>query len=205
MYSKRLSELGISSKYGCHSEQEIQELEVEMGVTLPSEYKNFLQRFGTLDFDDQEIIFYPAKHLVTHVDIEARTFVNFYGLENDDYDVRVLKARYEGRLPDEVIPIAECPGGDQLCIGVKKETIGKIYHWDHHQETMHASSEKELWQALVLLHNNFKDFIMSFEKQEGVDPLEDSMIEEIKVSDKFLSRLNSSSANTLLSKSKKFR
>lgn len=127
MYRAKMRELGITSKHGDCSEQQTQELEQTTGISLPSEYKEFLLNFGTLDFHDQEIAFYPVKSPALDVNVATEIpIVNFYDLEHDEYDISVLFARYKGRMPDEIMPIAECPDGDQLCIGLNKEASGRI-------------------------------------------------------------------------------
>lgn len=193
MYRAKTIELGITSKHGGCSEQQIQELEQTTGISLPSEYKEFLLSFGTLGFHDQEIAFYPVKSPALYVEGGTEIpIVNFYGLEHDEDDISVLSARYKGRLPDEMMPIAECPGGDQLSIGLKNEASGRIYYWNHNKEKMQVNLQGEMWAALTLISYTFNEFMVGIgirmEDEENADP----MIQEIKISDKFLSRLSKS-------------
>ena len=87
-----------------------------------------------------------------------------------------------------MIPIAECPGGDQLCIGINNKMVGKIYYWDHNKEKLQVNTIEEMWEPVTLIYNSFFDLIMSSQELKENEEFDDSIIENIKVSNKFLSR-----------------
>ena len=72
----KLSVLGMTSKYGENPNGEVEKIEEAIGLTLPMDYKRFLHKFGTLNFNDTEVVF----SLENTVDEEFLTIVNFYGL-----------------------------------------------------------------------------------------------------------------------------
>lgn len=180
----KLSLLGITSKYGGDPIIEVEKIEETIGLTLPIEYKEFLHKFGTLNFNDTEVAFYPANT----VDEEPLTIVNFYGLNGDNYDLKLIINRYTDRIPNDLIPIAECPGGDQLCIGVNNKAFGKIYYWNHNKEKLQVNTIEEMWEPVTLIYNSFFDLIMSSQELKENKDFDNSTIENIKISDKFLSR-----------------
>lgn len=182
---KKLSLLGITSEYGGNSIREVEKIEEIIGLTLPIEYKEFLLKYGTLNFNDIEVGFYPTKT----VDEEPLTMVNFYGLNGNNYNLKLIVNRYTDRIPHDLLPFAECPGGDQLCIGVNNKAIGKIYYWNHNKEKLQVNKLEEMWEPVTLIYNSFFDLIMNFQElKENID-FDDSTIENLKVSDKFLSRI----------------
>lgn len=185
----KLSQLGLTSIYGYSPIREVEKIEETFGFILPNEYKEFLHKFGTLNFSDIEIVFYPAN---TNNE-EALTIVNFYGVKGDNYNLKLIINRYNDRIPDDLIPIAECPGGDQLCIGIKNKAFDKIYYWDHNKEKMQVNTVEEMWEPVTLINNSFYEFIMSSQELKENKDFDDSNIENIKVSDKFLSRLKNNS------------
>ncbi|EIT87220.1 hypothetical protein A374_01349 [Fictibacillus macauensis ZFHKF-1] len=134
-----------------------------------------------LNFNDTEVAFYPANT----VDQEPLTIVNFYGLTGDNYDIKLIINRYTDRIPDDLMPIAECPGGDQLCVGINNKAFGKIYYWE---EKLQVNTLEEMWEPVTLIYNSFFDLIMSFEELKKNKDFADSTIENIKVSNIFLSR-----------------
>ena len=56
----------------------------------------------------------------------------FYGTSLEVYsDIRMIYEAYQGRMPKELIPIADPDFGNQICMSLTKATYGKIYFWDH--------------------------------------------------------------------------
>ena len=182
----KISLLGITSKYAENPIREVEKIEETIGLTLPIEYKEFLHKFGTLNFNDTEVVFYPANI----VDEEPLTIVNFYGLNGDNYDLKLIINRYTDRIPNDLIPIAECPGGDQLCIGINNKAFGKIYYWDHNKEKLQVNTIEEMWEPVTLIYYSFFDLIMSSQELKENKDFDEPTIENIIVSDKFLSRFN---------------
>ena len=107
--------------------------------------------FGTLNLNVTEVVFYPANT----VDEETFTIVNFYSLNGDNFDLKLIINRYKGRIPNNLIPIAECPGDDQLCIGINNKAFGKIYYWDHNKEKIQVNTIEEMWEPVTLIYNIF--------------------------------------------------
>ena len=56
----------------------------------------------------------------------------FYGTSLEVYsDIRMIYEAYQGRIPKELVPIADPDFGNLICMSLDKATYGKIYFWDH--------------------------------------------------------------------------
>ena len=56
----------------------------------------------------------------------------FYGTSLESYsDIRMIYEDYKGRMPKELVPIADPDFGNLICISLDKAAYGKIYFWDH--------------------------------------------------------------------------
>ncbi|WP_040214222.1 SMI1/KNR4 family protein [Clostridium polynesiense] len=151
-----------------HSEDEIIKIEKKYNITLPVEYKLFVLKYGNSYTKDN--IYYTAieKSPWTPEDgFDSLGF--FYGLENDRKDLRKMIEAYLGRIPDNLIPIADCDGGNELCIGVMGHSKGKVYFWNHENQNI---LKKGHIKNLYLVAESFTDFIMSFEVHERISKID---------------------------------
>lgn len=185
---RKFKELGITSKSGIQPEYLVGKLEEEYSVRLPSLYRFFLVNYGSLNFSC-DITYNSVEQ---HPSMGDRSIVNFYELQENANGIKESIDCYLGRLPENLIPIAECPGGDQLCIGIR-DVEDKVYFWNHDQEMMFPSID-ELWNNIYLVADSFLDFIVSFkiiEHEEGTESnLSGIKMSEIRMSDKFKELLN---------------
>ena len=64
----------------------------------------------------------------------------FYGMSLEAYsDIRMIYEAYQGRIPKELVPIADPDFGNQICMSLDRAAYGKIYFWDH--EIMDSDDE----------------------------------------------------------------
>ncbi|WP_240419725.1 SMI1/KNR4 family protein [Paenibacillus periandrae] len=188
----RLKELGITSRFGAFPKELIIKIEQKYNIKLPIDYSEFLMEFGTVNID-HEICFPLLNKYPSARSDGTEGIVNFYGFQEGESNLFKIIDRYIGRMPTTLIPIAESPGGDQLCIGVGEETWGKIYYWDHEQERMHPSIQ-ELWDNVYLTAHSFTDFILSFKVRLEVES-ESPKVVSIKMSDEFLKLMKKTKNN----------
>ncbi|MEK3936296.1 SMI1/KNR4 family protein [Sporosarcina sp. FSL W7-1349] len=181
---KKVEQFHIKRQYSTETMKAIRDIEKDLGAALPVDYTDFLLQFSPFTFDEKEAVIYPDS-LPTE---ETPISFHFYSTNNDQHNLMVLYNRYRGRMPEEIIPIAECPGGDQLCIGIANKAGGKIYFWKHDMEKTTVASIHDLWEPLHLLYPSFYDFVMAWEESKE-EAFEAPVIEEIKITDKFLARL----------------
>ena len=113
-------------------ENKIKNLEIVAGKKLPAQYIALLEATKGNCVMLMELGGYMPIELApmdcedTGGDIDV-----FYGFTDDGYDLIDNFNTFRGRIPKGYIPIAEYPGGDQICLCLKKKNYGKIYHWVH--------------------------------------------------------------------------
>jgi hypothetical protein len=175
----KLSALGVTKKLFNDSE-DLDSIEQQYGFRLPSEYRKFLLEYGRIDFPTG--ISYLLKERVP----EVARLGDFYDLQSDGFNnLRKNIDTYRGRMAFNIIPIADCPGGDLICIGVIKEVYGRIFFWDHNQEKFDPS-ENELWSNVYLVSDSFLGFILSLQKIEESTTPRDLGIVKVTTTPEFL-------------------
>jgi hypothetical protein len=105
------------------SEKCLAEFEQRSGILLPEQYKKFLQQQN------------GGRPALGEFDVPSwgDSIVNsFYGIAvGDSSDVERTMRSFSDVIPSHMIPIGNDPGGNQICIGIKGTSLGKIYFWDH--------------------------------------------------------------------------
>jgi len=131
---------------GTLTEEMITKAEKKLGITLPEDYKAFLMRNngghtkpemlfdffdGTCENDNTSVIrrffaIYPES--VEEGELPCRKDIY------DDLIYNCLCMRDEEIIPLDIIPIADDPGGNVICMNVSKENGGKVYFANHEFE-----------------------------------------------------------------------
>lgn len=64
------------------------------------------------------------------------TIEQFLGIGTDDEYAEIERylTQYKDRIPSDLFPIAQDPGGNIVLIGTEGETAGQIFFWDHEEE-----------------------------------------------------------------------
>ncbi|WP_411680969.1 SMI1/KNR4 family protein [Clostridium thailandense] len=159
---KKLSEiidLSIFNKVGMHSESEIIDIEKKYNINFPEEYRMFVAKYGNATIKD-DIYYKPIEKSSCTPDDGFDSLGVFYGFKEDNVNLCKMIERYLGRMPQSLVPIAEAQGGNQICIGVEGDVFGKIYLWNHENESL---ENDECWSNLSLIAESLFDLIMSFE------------------------------------------
>lgn len=153
------------NKYGKLKESALLNFEKYIGVKLPIEYRKYqLEHNGGK----------PFPHDFTISKQEGDDSIHhFYGLHSGP-DYLQLRSHYDtycDRMPPEIIPIADDPFGNQICIGIKGKYTEKIYFWDHEKESGQSN-----WSNIKEIASSFDQFLNSL--FEYIDPNE-TYIEKI--------------------------
>jgi hypothetical protein len=90
--------------------------EQALGLIFPSTLREYLMRFGHLEVGHFEM-FGLGAHLPLYLNL-----VNMTQSERTESGCP---------LPIELVPLLNDGGGNLYCIGVSKETAGRIFYWDH--------------------------------------------------------------------------
>jgi hypothetical protein len=140
-----------SNQYGELEPRRLEKFETRIGARLPEEYRAFLLAHNGGEPDPSDFEIGPNDYSGIHG--------GFYGLHqgpdycrlDDNYDT------FKGRIPDDLLAIADDDAGNQICIGIKGKSKGQIFFWDHEKE-IHLENEPHL------LYLNFSTFLSNLEK-----------------------------------------
>lgn len=132
-------------KFNNNNENKVDEFEIENNIKLPSQYKEFLEKYNggftpNTNFKKGKI----------SSDIRA-----FYGLGDVKYSIN--STNIEKWLNNNYLPIACDSFGNIILIGVSENKFGRIYFWEH-------ENEKE--NAIVGVSDSFIDFIKLCKSKE---------------------------------------
>ena len=119
------------------TEDDLRDLEREIGYPLPADYRTFLMKFGFATGSGDTRFTNPEnpEEVETSVDV-------FYGLKaGDSYDVRTMKATFADRLPDHLLPFTSGSGGE-FSLSLSGDDAGRVYWW--FQETGPVESMDDL-------------------------------------------------------------
>lgn len=92
---------------------------------------------------------------------EFDVFDSFLTLQDIDDMLNNRPGSMEFLNPD-MIPIADVPGGDFLCICINGDTAGSIYHWCHDGDVLEPSS----YDRMYLVEHSFEAFVKSIESYD---------------------------------------
>ena len=135
---------------------DIEKLEEKLNKKLPDEYKKFLllHNGGV-----------PISNLSAgNLELGYLVINELYGINakknyNDLYHTIDV---YDGRIPDDFIPIGGDPGGNVYCLGISGDYFGKVYFWDHEEEDdsdEKADKHAVLPNNMYFLADSFTSFI----------------------------------------------
>ncbi|WP_277713476.1 SMI1/KNR4 family protein [Bacillus atrophaeus] len=176
---QKLSEFSIdeTTDPSININEQLKEIERNIGNQLPSDYKDFLKEYGgcyleskkTTDEIEYDVCYKPLeKDPWMEEDDETQLLEGFYGLTSNHDSIQKAIDTYSDRLPRNIIPIASSAGGNEICIDIENE---KILFWDH--ELSHPDKD------FSLIANSFEEFILSLvdEPIETDDNVSDVEIE----------------------------
>lgn len=142
---------GLFRERGAPAEESvIQEVETELGATLPEEYRAFL-----LD-GDGGVLTQPCMIKRTYYFALGEFFSAGDGGPCDQ-SIMDVWGSYVGRMPDEFIPVVGDAAGNMFCIGISGEYRGQIYAWD--QEFEVKDGGEATTTNMHPLADNFNDFL----------------------------------------------
>ncbi|MFP6333722.1 SMI1/KNR4 family protein [Bacillus subtilis] len=120
-----------------NTNEQLKELEMNIGNQLPSDYKDFLKKYGgcyleskkTSDEIEYDVCYKPLeKDPWMGKGGDKQLLEGFYGLANDHNNLQKAIDTYSDRFPRNIIPIASSAGGNEICMDIDNE---KILFWDH--------------------------------------------------------------------------
>jgi hypothetical protein len=135
----------------------IVELEEYVGLTFPIEYKKHLLQYNGGKCSPNIFAFMENGK-------QNNSILNwFFAISNCEYNnlkeyINTLKID-EKRLPSHILPIADDPGGNLICISCGNNDFGHIYFWDHEKEVDYSVEDDSNYSNLYLISKSFNQFI----------------------------------------------
>ncbi|PLS07549.1 SMI1/KNR4 family protein [Bacillus halotolerans] len=183
---QKLKEFSIDAKTDprINKNEQLKEIEMNIGKQLPSDYKDFLKGYGgcylestkTTDEIEYDVCYKPIeKDPWMGKDDDTQLLEDFYGLANDHSSIQKAIDTYSDRFPRNIIPIASSAGGNEICMDIDNE---KILFWDH--ELSHPDKD------FFLIANSFEEFILSLVDEPIEADEEDDGILYIELDDDLL-------------------
>jgi cell wall assembly regulator SMI1 len=137
----------------------IEQIENEIGSSLPNDYVNFLLNYGGLALSMTTTSFYRSDTSQEMPMVEI-----LFGFSPDHtYDIIENYHTYRERMPINLIPIASDGGGGEICISLHGDDKGAVYYWDRYLEEDPEEGEEIGYSNVFLIARTFDDFINSLE------------------------------------------
>ena len=160
------------------TEADIEEVEQQIGATLPTQYRLVLRKYGALTFngrseDDPYVYFQSIESLPDYITSKRHLAILdfFYGATQvkGPSGLQTQIKFFHGRIPETMIPIAGDGGAGQICLGIKGDDVGKVFYWDLANEPLDEETYLEDFgkpipaeakrQNVHLIAESFDDFL----------------------------------------------
>ncbi len=162
---KALNIKPFDGNFGVLPEDEIRQLESQLGQQLPEDYRWFLTHYGTSLFE-----FAVSSPTLDGSGIWQFGF--FYGSDASNDGVLSDYIFYEGQFPKELVPIAEDGMGNLFLLAAFGSQRGSIYYWGHDDgcETYAEEGEESTcsleYPGMELMAKSFTAFVLSLRLDE---------------------------------------
>jgi cell wall assembly regulator SMI1 len=137
------------------SKKDIANLETELNIKLPEDYKTFLlKNNGGSPEEDWCFNFYDENS--EESDSVINQFYILYKKSEDEFDdlkIQYLTNVEEGFVPDTVFVIADDPFGNMIGVDLSAENYGKVYFFDHELE------DEDGFNLRSLVADSFDEFL----------------------------------------------
>lgn len=146
---------------------EIDQLEQELGMSLPTDYRRFLLMFNGGQPEPSGFYFEgkPAGYGSMfegprRYDSECE---HFFGFNDVTWkSLRWNRAVLADRMPPELLPIGDAIGGNVICLGIAGPNRGKIFFWEHEEEV--DEGEVAGYQNVYDVAESFDAFLNSLQE-----------------------------------------
>ena len=169
------------SRYPVLTEADIAAFEQENKVLLPADYRAFMLRHNggkpqpaDFDYSDGTELTGSAVQEFYAIYTKPETETGLSPNLNLARSLRLLKRMGTPRMPEELIPIGDDGGGNQICLCVSGEHTGCIYYWDHEMECTGGGTYEDgtpitMWDNCHFVANSFTEFLDSLHEDEDED------------------------------------
>lgn len=173
--AKRWSKLKIINSQSPLSEADLQAVEARLNILFPSDYRQFLLAYnGGVPEPDA---FHFKNETGPYTDSCVDRFYAIYDGEYDNFEKQFLSCKADGLLPENMIAVADDPGGNMICLSVSGPDTNSVYFWDHE-----AIDEDDKSANLHLIADSFAEFLAGLqETPEYVVPAFDEVLHQGEV------------------------
>jgi len=157
------------------SDEQVRAIEERIGRHIPDLYRNFLTTYGA-SCPKELVVCHPLNPLPREITRINRVPVAiFYGLGHtgDGYDLQTRLNFYAGRVPANMIPIADNGGGSQYLLALTDSEAGSVFYWDFRNEPPCEEDYMEergkprppevMLENVHLVADSFEDFLRRLE------------------------------------------
>lgn len=131
-----IKKLGDFKRYTTDNElrnsvQFINELETQLGISFPEEFKEFHSKFGAISFNQDVKVYSEA--FINILSLNGYVDANFYYSLNpkSDFFIGDILSSYSDQLPNNLVPFCDGEQGDLICFSTSKVSMFHIYYWYH--------------------------------------------------------------------------
>lgn len=114
------------------NDSQLDELEKKLGNKLPRFYREFLKNTNGGETKADKFSFTTRDG--THENDRVRYFYALYSGEIGNLQRKV--ETFKDRIPEDTLPIACDPFGNQILLQLGKQPDGPVYFWDHELELL---------------------------------------------------------------------
>ena len=135
----------------------LSKFEKQLNIRLPQDYKDFmLKNNGGTPEKDWAFNFVDLMTNTTTSSVIQSFFVIYEEETHEDNDLRksyrILQE--EGEIPVDILPIADDPGGNLICMCISEKNYGRVFFGDHELE-----DPKTGYILMNMIADSFSDFI----------------------------------------------
>lgn len=156
--------------------QEVVLIEKVTKSQLPEQYKSFLIECGAVVFDVPLV--FPTQEPNPWQHGARSKFGDFLEAGTGSNSVRrKVRICREHIVPEGLLPIAESPGGNLICIDLAPEANGHIWFWDHESLQPKENCDRRGFESIYSVADNLMDFISRL-RVEQATPIETELLQE---------------------------
>lgn len=139
--------------------EKIQHFEKQICVEFPEDYVRFLANFNGGK---------PEPHTFEYKLRDGRVWTggvrDLFGFDLDNFRSIDFFADMRGdRVPENMIPIGVDDGGNFILLALNGQEKGKIYFWDHNEES--EDDEPPSYDNIYFVANNFTEFLKNLKEE----------------------------------------
>jgi len=135
---------------------DLDDLERRLSIKLPDDYRQFLIRQNGGRPVSPVFTFVESSRGPTDSSVAWFLSVHQGKYSNFEKDFRNFKV-VQRRMPDNLVPIAHDPFGNEICMSFSGDDRGAIYFWDHESEA--DEGEEPTYNNCYLIAKSLTEFL----------------------------------------------